>query len=237
MTSAQLRTLVVALLTSARLASASAAVAAAPKTCDKLHGRDLVTGRVVLVVRLRLPTIAPRGHGAGIEDRTGLFSCRLPNGPVHRIATDGRSYFAGQRKTPVEDSAARIGTSAGSFATITEATNTLMGEAFVTARVVDAATGRRLFTYLNTFSAEGQPSLVAPLRTLLNRAGTLIVLLPVFGADGSQKTDRLVVFTSSKGRVLDTADDGSIPSASITLTGNVVTWTDAGVAKSASIGS
>jgi hypothetical protein len=236
MTSAPLRALGAALLTSLLLAAAPAALAATPMTCDKLHGRDLVTGRGIHVVRLKLPTIAPRGRNAGTEDRTGLFSCRLPNGPVHQLATDGQSYFKGQRNTPVESTTVTIGTSAGRFATVTETSNTLIGEAFLTDRVVNAATGHRLYTYLNTSSDPTHPSLAAPLRTLLNPTGTLVGLFPFLDADDNQKTDHLVAFVNSKGQALDTADDGSIPAASITLTGNVVTWTDAGIVKSATIG-
>jgi hypothetical protein len=235
MTSAHLRAFVAGFVTGVVLVAASAAWAAPPKRCDKLHGRDLVTGRVVLVVRLKLPTIAPRSQNAGVEDRTGLFSCRLPNGPVHRLATDGRSYFTGQRNTPVESSAVRIGANAGRFVAVTEGTNTLIGESFLTARVVDATTGQRRYTYLNISAAAAPPSLAPPLRTLLNPTGAVVALFPVVGADGSQTSDRLVAFTSPKGQVLDAANDGSIPAASITLAGNVVTWTDAGVTKSATV--
>jgi hypothetical protein len=157
-----LRALGATLVTSLLFAVAPAALAATPKTCDKLHGRDLVT--------------------------------------------------------------------------VIETSDTLIGEAFLTDRVLNAATGRRLYTYLNTSSAPAQPSLALPLRTLLSPAGALVGLFPLLGADGSQATDRLVAFVSSKGQTLDTANDGSIPAASITFTGNVVTWTDAGTAKSATIG-
>ncbi len=189
------------------------------------------------MVRLKLPTIAPTSQNAGIEGRTGLFSCRLPNGPVHRLATDGRSYFTGQRNTPVESSLVTIIASAGRLVAVTEGTNTLIGESFLTARVIDATTGQRRYTYLNISAAAAPPSLAPPLRTLLNPTGTVVALFPLVGADGSQKTDRLVAFTNAKGQVLDTANDGSIPAASIALAGNVVTWTDSGVVKSATAGS
>jgi hypothetical protein len=236
MTSTPLRALGAALATSLLLAVAPAAWAATPKTCKKLHGRDLVTGGAIHVVRLKLPTIAPHGPNAGTEDRTGLFGCGLPNGPVHRLATSGRSYFKGQRNTSVESATVRIGASAGRFIAVTEADETLMGEAFLTDRVVNVDTGRRLYTYLKTSSESTPPSLAAPLRTLLNPTGTLVGLFPLLDADDTQKTDRLVAFVNSKGQVLDTAGDGSIPAASIALTGNVVTWTDAGIAKSATVG-
>jgi hypothetical protein len=236
MNSAPLRSLGAALLAGLLLLAAPAALAAPPTTCNKLHGRDLVSGRVIRVVRLSLPTIAPRGGNAGIEDRTGLFGCRLPNARVHRLATDGRSYFKGQRSTPVESAVVRIGASAGRFVALTEANGTLMGEAFLTERVVSAATGQRLYTYLNTSSESTHPSLAAPLRTLLNPVGALVGLFPLVDADGNQRTDRLVAFVNSQGQVLDTAADGSIPAASITLTGNVISWTDAGIVKSATIG-
>jgi hypothetical protein len=140
MTSAPLRALGAALLAGLLLAAAPAASAATPATCEKLHGKDLAGSRAIRVVRLKLATIAPRGHNAGSEDRSGLFGCSLPNGPAHRLAADGRSYFKGQRNTPVESAIATVGTSAGRFVTVIETDDTLIGETFLTDRVVNAAT-------------------------------------------------------------------------------------------------
>jgi hypothetical protein len=236
MTSAPLRALGAALLAGLLLAAAPAASAATPATCEKLHGKDLAGSRAIRVVRLKLATIAPRGHNAGSEDRSGLFGCSLPNGPAHRLAADGRSYFKGQRNTPVESAIATVGTSAGRFVTVIETDDTLIGETFLTDRVVNAATGHRLYTYLNTSSDPALPSLAAPIRTLLNPSGTLVGLFPLLEANGNQHTDRLVAFLTSRGQTLDTAADGSIPAASISLKGSLVAWTDAGIAKSTSIG-
>jgi hypothetical protein len=215
------------------LAVVAAALAAPPRRCAQLHGRNLASRGVVRVVRLKLPTIAPRGHDSGIEQRSGLFGCRLPNGPVHRLATAGRSYFNGQRNAPVESATATIGASTGQFATVIEATNTLIGEAFLMDRVVNAATGGRLYIYLNTSSSPGTTSLASPLRTLLSPSGVLVGLFPLLGADGSQVSERLIAFASSRGQALDTAANDRISAASIALAGAAVTWTDAGLAKSA----
>jgi len=49
------------------------------------------------------------------------------------------------------------------FVTVIEMSDTLIGEAFLTERVLNATTGRRLYTYLNTSSEPAQPSLAVPL--------------------------------------------------------------------------
>lgn len=234
MTSAPVRALAAALASSLLLVAAPPAVASTPTRCATLHGRNLVAGGVIRVVRLKLPTIPPRGADSGSEHRTALFACELPNGRVHRLATAGASYFKGEEGTPVESSAVKIGTSAGRFVTVIETLGTLMGETFLTDRVLSAANGRRLYTYLRTSSASTQPSLLAPLRTLLNSAGALVGLFPVFD-EGHQESERLIAYASSRGQVLDVAENGSIPAASITLTGDVVRWTDAGSLKTATI--
>jgi hypothetical protein len=237
MTSASRRALGVASIAALLAASASASASASSatsKTCSRLPGRSLVAGRVVRVVRVKLPTIAPRGPDAGTERRVGLFSCKLPNGAVHRLAVAGSSYFPGQKNSPVERTAVGIGSSSGRFVTLTEADNTLMGEGFLTGWVIDAASGRRLYSYLKTSGSE-LPSRSAPLRTLLGPAGTLVGLFPLLSANATQTTEQLVAFTNSKGQVLDTAADGSIPPASITLIGNTVGWSDAGGVRSATI--
>jgi hypothetical protein len=229
-----LRALAVAVVLGLLLGVAATAFAATPKTCGDLHGGDIAASATIRVVRLKLPRTSPRGPSPGIEQRTGLFACKLPNGPVHLLATGGQSYFHGQGKAPVESATVKIGTSAGRFATAIETDSTLMGETFLTERVVNAATGRRLYTYLK-ISGSAAPSLGAPLRTLLSPTGTLVGLFPLIDTDGMESTNRLIVFTGPHGQVLDNAASGGIPPASIALAGNAVTWTDAGTARSATI--
>jgi hypothetical protein len=229
-----LRALAVAAVLGLLLGVAATVLAATPKTCGELHGRDIAASATIRVVRLKLPRTSPRGPSPGIEQRTGLFACKLPNGPVDRLATDGRSYFHGQEKAPVESATVKIGTSAGQFATVIETDSTLIGETFLTERVVNAATGQRLYAYLK-ISGSTVPSLGAPLRTLLSPTGTLVGLFPSIDAAGMESTNRLIVFTGPRGQVLDTAAGGGIPPASIALAGNTVTWTDAGTARSATI--
>jgi len=205
----------VALLAIATAGAIATATARAPSPCQRLNGRDLAPARYVRLV----------------ERRSGaLVGCVLPRGPVRRVAMNGRAGDVENRSYVIRHVVGRfvlVDTSYANDASSATAT-----------RVADLRSGR---SYLIAQRCAVKAAFacdeasVASVAAAFVTAGGRSVALVVDDGWGASASAVLAFGTDGTSRVLDTGAIDAIAAASLRLTGNVASWTNAGVPRSATL--
>jgi hypothetical protein len=213
---------------------------AATRTCSTLKGRTVIRTGALLVVGVPLDVVSKR-NATHVVGRTFL-ACVRPAGAVRKVGAIYRTYTTTgpvKGETAVESGLTSFGASAGSFLVTRTRESNLTGDYEErTYRVVDVATGRR-YTYFhfllgNADSAEPAP----PAATRLDAKGRLAAILSQpededFSAPPVGSTQVVVFSAAGRRTILDEAPVAAIPKSSLTFSGGIVGWRNAGVAKTA----
>jgi hypothetical protein len=214
-TVASLLALAVALTLAAALAPAAGA---APKrsACERLKGHDLAPARYVKLVAR-----------PNADDDTDLVGCTLPRGRVRTIAS-GADLYTTVYSYSIRQIAGRH---------VLVATTYSSQYAYSTALSVhDLRSGRAYTIASECTDITGYPcgaQTVAP-AAFVTLGGRAVAV--VSGAGMASVGASVMAFApTGASRVLDSAPGTDIPPASLRLTGNVATWTNAGVARSADL--
>jgi hypothetical protein len=207
---------ILALLLAAALAATAVPVraVAAPSTCQRLKGRDLAPATSVKLVE------RPNG-----DDGHDLVGCVLPRGPLRRIASSADFYTTVETYS-INQVAGRV---------VLVETSSSSQYAYSRSLTVHHLHTGRAYGIAGTCSMIGgddcssRGSAVAPVAfvTAKGRALALVVRAGVATVTAFN--------TLGTARALDSGPPAAIPSASLLLTGNLASWTNAGVARSASI--
>jgi len=212
---------VTAALAAVALALPSAA-AAKPSACQRLKGRDLAPARYVKLVERR--------QG---DYEADLVGCVLPRGQVRKIAANA-SGENGDGKTSFS-SAYTIEQVIGRIVVVrVHAFDSYAG--FITLQVHDLRSGggytietKCIPTFYTGPCENDHPYAAAFHVTAAGRTAAILT--------GGLTTETVVraFDTLGRGRTLDGGPDADIPAGSLRLVGNLVSWTNAGVARSASL--
>jgi len=219
--------------------AASSLAARPPRRCAQLKGPSLVRSASVKVARIARPTVRPHGSGVGLSDYSALYGCIRPDGPVHLLGTQSTQFLGGIRHQAVVSSTGiDVGASAGALITVISRFSDNLDDLIRKAWVYDLASGRTLYTFVDVSEEMGIASPSArQLPTTLRLApnGCLVGLFPFFDPSGTVTTvERLIAFEpSGQAQRLDSAPAGAIAPTSLALSGDAVTWTDAGTARAA----
>jgi hypothetical protein len=207
-------TLVVAIAV-APAAAIGTATARSPSPCQRLKGRDVAPARFVKLV----------------EQRSGaLVGCVLPRGPVRRVASNGRDGDAHHRGYVIRQVVGRVVLVERTFAS-DEASS-------IATEVHDLRSGRRytigercVIKAAFPCSEAGVESVPAAYVTAGARAVALMI------DDGWGASGAAVVAFGSRGtrRLLDSGPADAFPPAALRLTGQIASWTNAGVPRGASL--
>jgi hypothetical protein len=210
-TVASLLSLAVAMTLAAAVAPAAGA-ATKRSACQRLKGRDLAPARYVKLVAR-----------PNADDDTDLVGCTLPRGRVRKIAS-GADLYTTVYSYSIRQIAGRhvlVGSTYSSqyaYSTSLSVHDLRSGRAYTIASDCTDITG---------YPCGAQTVAPAAFVTLGGRA-----LAVVHGAG----TASVMAFEpTGASRVLDSATGTEIPDASLRLTGNLATWTNAGVARSADL--
>ena len=204
-----------ALATAVTLAAAAtprAGAATKRSACERLKGRDLAPARYVKLVA--------RPNSA---DATDLVGCTLPRGRVRKIAS-GADLYTTVYSYSIQQIAGR---------TVLVGTTYSSQYAYSTSlRVHDLRSGRAYTIASDCTDITGSPcgaQTVAPAAfvTLGGRAVAVV--------HGGGTASVMAFAPTGTSRVLDSATGSAIPPASLRLTGNLATWTNTGVARSADL--
>jgi len=211
-----------AILAAGALTLPSVAAAAKQSPCQRLKGRDLAPARSVKLVERPHPE-----YGAD------LVGCVLPRGPVRKLAAnrygendDGKTHFS--LDYAIEQVSGRIVVlrvsdfdSYGGTVT-TEVRDLRGGGGYTVASTC-------MPTFYTGPCEDDTPHLTALRVSLAGRAVAILT--------GGPTGETLVraFDTLGRGRTLDGGPGADIPAASLQLAGNVISWTNAGVARSASL--
>jgi hypothetical protein len=209
------RLLTFVLLALAALAAAvPAGAVAAPSKCQRLKGRDLAPAQTVKLVRR-----------PNADDGTDLVGCVLPRGPLTVIASSA-DFYTTVESYAIHQILGRI--------VVVEATSSSQ-YAYTSALTVHDLRSRAAYTVARTCAMTGGGDCgiggdsAAP-ALLLTRAGRALALV----LQGGQAT--VTAFsTLGHARPLDVGAPADIPPESLTLSGNLASWTNAGVPHSASL--
>jgi hypothetical protein len=206
-------------VTPAAAAAPAADAATKRSACQRLKGRDLAAARYVKLVAR-----------PNADDDTDLVGCMLPRGRVRKIAS-GADLYTTVYTYSVRQIAGRhvlVGATYSSqyaYSTSLTVHDLRSGRAYTIASECTDITG---------YACGAQTVASAAFVTLGGRAVALV-------HDG--RTASVTAFEpSGASRVLDSASRGpdsapgaAIPPESLRLTGNLATWTNAGVARSADL--
>jgi hypothetical protein len=199
-----------------------AAAVAKPSACQRLKGRDLAPARSVKLIARPHP-----------EYGSDLVGCVLPRGPVRKLATirygdndDGKTHFS--LDYDIEQVIGRIVVlrvsdfdSYGGTVT-TEVRDLRGGGGYTVASTC-------IPTFYTGPCENDTPHLAALRVSLAGRAAAILTGGPT-GQTLVRAFDSL-----GRGRTLDGGPGADIPAASLQLAGNVISWTNAGVARSADL--
>jgi hypothetical protein len=210
-TVASLLTLAVAMTLAAATAPAAGA-ATKRSACERLKGRDLAPARYVKLVAR-----------PNADDDTDLVGCMLPHGRVRKIAS-GADLYTTVYSYSIRQIAGRhvlVGTTYSSqyaYSTSLSVHDLRSGRSYTIAGDCTDITG---------YPCGAQTVAPAAFVTLGGRAVAVV-------HDG--RTASVTAFEpTGASRVLDSASGPAIPPESLRLTGNLATWTNAGVARSADL--
>ena len=218
MTRMTLRAAITMLLAGALLIAAglpdAVALAAPPSKCQKLKGRDIAPASSVKLVQ--------RANG---DDGTDLIGCVLPRGPVQRIASSADFY------TTVESYS--IKQIAGRAVMIESGSSSQY--AYSRSLYVHHLRTRRSYAIARTCemlggddcASAGSSVATAAFVTPKGRAVALVARAGVATVTAFN--------TLGTARALDSGPLPAIEPASLALTGNLASWVNAGVARSALI--
>ncbi|MEA2194517.1 MAG: hypothetical protein QOG42_951 [Solirubrobacteraceae bacterium] len=208
------RLLISVLLLGLAAVALPAGAAAAPSKCQRLKGRDRAPARTVKLVQR-----------PNADDGTDLVGCVLPRGPLTVIASSADFY------TTVESYA--IDRILGRIVVIE--TTSSSQYAYTRALTVHDLRSRTAYTVARSCAMTGGGDCgiggdsSAP-AVLLTRAGRALALV----LHGGRAT--VTAFsTLGHARPLDVGAPADIPPESLTLSGNLASWTNAGVPHSASL--
>lgn len=214
---------------------------AAPRRCNALKAKKVVTTPAVRIVSVPVDIVS-RKNGSRITGRDFL-ACARPRGTVRKIGFIYKEYFTtGSVKgmSPVSSGLTSFGTTAGTFViTRTREANLSGSYAERTYRVVDVATGRRYSYFHNIMTEEPpDPEPAPPVTLRLDDTGRLAAILSSpddqgYSAPPVGRTQVVAFTRTGKRTVLDEAPVSAIPKASLTLSDGRIGWTNAGLAKSA----
>lgn len=204
------RTRLLALLAGALLLPAAAA-SAAPKRCNQTRGTELAHSAVVKVYKVR---------SAGSYR---YYGCAKPRGPVVALT----QAFKGN--------AVRLVAAKGAYVAFTR---TINGRD--TIAVVDARTGKKRHGLYPPgdieFDIDPNTTQIGAAR--VNAKGELVVSYIGLG-DGSTTDSTVYIYAFDRSyneQLLDSGTSSKLKARSIRLSGDVVTWTHDGVARTAKIG-
>ena len=199
-------------VTLAAAAAPAAGGATKRSACERLKGRDLAPARYVKLVA------RPNS-----EDSTDLVGCTLPRGRVRRIAS-GADLYTTVYSYSIRQIAGR---------TVLVATTYSSQYAYSTSlKVHDLRSGGAYTIASDCTDITGYPcgdQTMAP-AAFVTLGGRAVAV--VHGRDSAA----VMAFSpTGASRVLDTATGSDIPPASLRLTGNFATWTNAGEARGADL--
>jgi hypothetical protein len=203
------------------VAAPGAASATGPKTCAQLKGKRLngVGGVRVVVTHVRIED----------ESRPIANVCTSAHGRVWAVGTGADE---GLQETQVS-----LVASAGQWVALRFAG--ILGIASLeVGKVVNAKTGKRFTGWRIGVGPGGAGESYEALENLqLNAGGQLAYALGVGTTEKPAPAARKIIGVETGGRskTLDSGPAAQIPSASLKLSGSMVTWLDAGVARSASL--
>ena len=211
-----MRRLLVSLLAMALAAVGppDAGAAATRSKCQSLTGRDLAPARHVKLVERR-----------NADDGADLVGCLLPRGPLTRIASSA-DFYTTVHGYAIRQIAGRV---------VLVATTSSSQYASSETLTVHDLRSRRSYTIAARCAMIGGDDCATGASTtaaaaFVMRAGRAVAL--VFRA----ATATVSAFSSlGRSRPLDVAAPPDIPPESLRLTGNLAAWTNAGVARRASI--
>ena len=210
-TVASLLALAVALALAAAAAPAAGA-ATKRSACERLKGRDLAPARYVKLVAR-----------PNADDDTDLVGCTLPRGRVRKIAS-GADLYTTVYSYSIRQIAGRhvlVGSTYSSqyaYSTSLSVHDLRSGRSYTIASDCTDITG---------YPCGNQTVAAAAFVTLGGRAVAVV--------HGGGTASVMAFAPTGASRVLDSATGSDIPPASLRLTGNLATWTNAGVARGADL--
>lgn len=226
-------------------AAPAAAGAHGQSHCKQLRGRNRVHSTTIRVVSRHVQKIS-RANGTRISG-TDYLGCALPNGKVRKVGETESVYLYPDQgdagREAVESDFGSFGQSAGDFLLVRTRASNLTGDYFEQSRkVLNVRTGAS-YSYFHSLQG-GPPELAPPEILKLDPQGRLAGIFANNGSayDGANDyssppagTAQVIAFAATgTSRVLDTAPIPAIPAASLMFKGGIVSWTNAGTAKTAS---
>jgi hypothetical protein len=194
--------------------AAPAGAGAATSKCQRLTGRDLAPAASVKLVE----------HRNG-DDGKDLVGCVLPRGPLRTIASSA-DFYTTVESYSIEQIAGRVVLVESSSSSQYAFSRSLTVHHLRTGRVYRVATDCSMIGGDDCASA-GSASAPAAFVTAKGRAVAFVLR-------GGVST--VTAFnTLGTPRTLDSAAPGAIAADSLRLTGDLASWTNAGIARSASI--
>jgi hypothetical protein len=207
-----MRRIVLPLLAVAVLVPTADAGASAPLRCNKTHGTELAHNKVVKVYKVR----------SGKTYR--FFGCARPTGPVVALT----QKFTGNQ--------VKLVASAGAYVAFTRRIRSSD-----TISVVDARTGRKRHGLYPPGGIEFDIDPATPQigAARVNTRGELVVAY--VGLGGGATTEPTIYFyafdTRGFQQLLDRGSSSAMPVRSLKLSGEDISWTHDGIARTAKIGS